>query len=187
MNVPDRKYLSEFTVNLFTARFLMVTPDELTSGFAVPQEGKEIAERCHIYLICRVPGSSFDPDSFVFDGTHVQGKLVYKIDGTPTSITFQFSFELMDDAVNVELDSYPHREFYAVTAGGERVRRVPAYAVGFSPIVTAEVLHRLEVLYVGQAYAEGKRTAFDRYAATQRFRKFWLKFTIDRLMINSSF
>jgi hypothetical protein len=46
-----RKYLSEFAVNLYSARWLMVTPSEIMSGGSIPADASELVQRCHIYLI----------------------------------------------------------------------------------------------------------------------------------------
>ena len=183
MSVPDRKYLSEFAINLFTARFLVITPEQLTSGLSVPEEYREIAEHCHIYVICRRPASAFDHTSFSYDGTHVRGQLVYKISGVPTNVPFELPFELLDDAVDVKLSPYPYREFYTITAAGEQVRRVPAYALSISPVVREPALRQLEVLYIGQAYAEGKRTATDRLRNHETLQKLLAEFNITLRMI----
>ena len=161
--VADRKFLSEFAVNLYSARWFVVTPNQIAADLEMPDdEAAEVSRHCHIYLICRRPASFFDPGDFQFDGQHVGGHLIYKIAGAPKRIEFQIPFQLADDAVRVELSPYPHREFHAINASGEVVRYVPAHAISLAGIVREQELQRLEVLYVGQAYAEGNRTAIDR-------------------------
>ena len=54
---------------------------------------------------------------------------------------------------------------------GEIVRYLPAYWLSIAGVVNAKPLKELEVLYVGQAYAAGQRTAIDRlrsHATLQR-------------------
>jgi hypothetical protein len=66
--------------------------------------------------------------------------------------------------VNLVLAPYPHRELHTIGPEGEIVRYLPAstLALGLKMHFQHETLRDLEVLYVGQAYAEGKRSAFER-------------------------
>jgi hypothetical protein len=82
--------------------------------------------------------------------------------GTLKHIPFKMPFQLAEDVVKVELAPYPHREFHGKNEAGEAVRYVPAMSVSLSGIIQEPALQKLEVLYVGQAFAEGKRTALDR-------------------------
>jgi hypothetical protein len=169
-NAPPRKYLSEFAVNLYSARWLMVTPSELMSGGTPPADAAELVQRCHIYLICRRPGTVYDPATFKFDGQAVSGHLIYKIAGKSHSVEFQFPFQLVDGATSVRVSPYPHRDIETLLSNGEVVRRVPAamVAVGLAHV---DVLRQLDVLYVGQAYAEGKRSALDRLKSHSTLQK----------------
>lgn len=129
----------------------------MTDGEAV-----EISKNCHIYLICRRPSCAFDPEDFTFDGEYVSGHVIYRVAGSPTRVPFKMPFKLASDVVKVELAPYPHREFEGKNAAGEAVRYVPAMALSLSGVIREQPLQKLEVLYVGQAYAEGNRSAFDR-------------------------
>ncbi len=159
--VPPRKFLSEFAVSLFSARWLMVTPSDLMKGGEVSQEAAEVAQRCHIYLICRRPAQFYDPKNFKYDGGKVSGTLAYKIAGRTEELYFELPFEPSDGATTVRLSDYPHREIEACSSDGECIRRVPASMMTHL-VAPSGVLRQLDVLYVGQAYADGRRSAFER-------------------------
>lgn len=167
---PPRKFMSEFAVNLYSARWIMVSPSELMSGGEINSEAAEVLQRCHIYLICRRPGTAYDPQSFKFDGQKITGRLTYKIAGKSRDIGFEFPFKLLDGATNIRVSSYPHREIETFLPDGEPIRRVPASMVA-SGVVDLEVLRQLEVLYIGQAYAEGRRSALDRLKSHSTLQK----------------
>lgn len=163
MPVADRKFFSEFAVNLCSARWLIVMPSQLSAGYEMTDpQGIEISQNSHIYLICRRPSSYFDSTQFAFDGNFVSGHVVYKVDGAQKRSRFKMPFFLADDVATVELAPYPHREFHGKSDKGEVLRYVPAMSVSLSGLIEEPALQQLEVLYVGQAFAEGKRTALDR-------------------------
>jgi hypothetical protein len=159
--VPPRKYMSEHAVNLYSARWFIVTPSDLMSGGTMDEDSKDIAQNCHIYMICRRPACAYDSESFKHDGKRLSGKLVYKVKGKTSEVPFDFEFPLLDGAVGVRLADYPHRDFDTLLPSGESVRHLPASGLATS-LAHDIALRQLEVLYVGQAYAEGRRSAIDR-------------------------
>src|SRR3954453_7156721 len=103
---PARKFMSEFAVSLFSARWIMIPPSELMRDDGqIDPEAAKVAEVCHIYLICRRPATSYDPFSFKFTGNRISGKLVYKIAGKPHELPFDIPFELRDGATAVNLSA----------------------------------------------------------------------------------
>jgi hypothetical protein len=160
-NAPPRMFLSEFAVNLYSARWIIITPAELMSGGTVAPHAAELARCCHIYLICRRPAAAYDPTSFAFDGSTARGRLTYKISGESYGADFAFPFRLIDGAVGARISRYPHRNLETFLPNGESVRRVPASMVAIS-MPDIEAFRQLDVLYVGQAYAEGRRSSLDR-------------------------
>ena len=176
MNQPKRKFLSEFSVSLFTSQWLAVTADQLATEGVMPETEKTIAERCHIYLICRRPSFCFDPNTFKFDKGHVTGHLTYKISGRERRLPFRLEFPLLDGGKDIRLTPYPHREFQTIDDKGDVVRYVPAYMVfgaleAKGEFQVSKKLKGLEVIYVGQAYADGKRNAFDRLKSHSTMQK----------------
>lgn len=171
MATPDRKYLSEFAVNLCSARTLLLPADQLASDGEMDAQAADISENCHIYVICSRPSCSFDPEKFIFDGQKINANLLYKVDGKSHVIPFEMPFRLLDNARNVHVSSYPHREIQTTTDDGAIVRYVPASSLSIAGIVDEEILRELEVLYVGQAYAKGNRSAIDRLKSHSTLQK----------------
>lgn len=169
--VPPRKFMSEFAVSVVSARWLMIPPSELTRDDGeMDAESAKIAEHCHIYLICRRPALSYDPDSFKFDGKSVGGKLIYKIGGKSQELPFNIPFELRDGTTQVRLSPYPHRSIESCLPNGDCIRHVPASMMA-AALAPAGVLRQYEVLYVGQAYADGRRSALDRLKSHSTLQK----------------
>ncbi len=165
-----RKYMSEHSVLLCTSRFLALPASQLTSGAQMDEVTEDIAKSCHIYLIARRPRPSFDPDSLVFADNRLSGNLLYRIQGMQHSEPFSVPFYLTGGAVSVGLSPYPHREIQTLRENAEVVLRYPAFAMVPRP-VSARELVELEVLYVGQAYAGGRRSAFDRLKSHSTLQK----------------
>ncbi|TCV82586.1 MULTISPECIES: hypothetical protein [Methylomonas] len=166
-------YLSEFSVNLFTSNWLLIPADQVTSGGEMRPAEKVIADNSHIYLICRRPALRFDAGTFQYQDSVASGDLIYSISGTEYRAPFQIQFPLLDDASRATLSPYPHREIRSYNAEDEIVRYLPASALSIT-----EGMHRnrpelanLEVLYIGQAFAGGNRSAFERLQSHSTLQK----------------
>lgn len=170
MSMAKRKFMSEFGVSLNSNRWLMVSAGELASDGDMSVEASNIARACHIYLICRRPTLSFSP-KISFDGNGIKGELVYRIAGTPTVKPFFLPFKLEDAAIGVRVTPYPHRKIESYTKNDEVVRFIPAELLVFAGIVEDKRLLNHEVLYVGQAYAKGRRSALDRLKSHSTLQK----------------
>jgi hypothetical protein len=162
--------MSEHAVSLYSARWIGVTPSDLTGGGEMDKISAEIAERCHIYLVCRRPACSFDPSTFKYDGKNLIGTLVYKLAGETHAVPFDYPFKLLDGATSVRLAPYPHREVQTFTPNGNLVRHLPASYLATAKAAD-DALRHLEVLYVGQAYAEGNRSAIVRLQSHSTLQK----------------
>ena len=173
MKGPKRKYLSEFSVGLCSARWLMTTASQINSGGTMGELEQEISNNCHIYLICQIPSVSFVRESFVYKNNTISGEISYKVKGKQTKIPFSSEFPLVKDATKVELSDYPYRELQSKNDSGEIIRYLPASALCFGLGKHREYseLGEYEVLYVGQAYADGKRSAFDRLKSHSTLQK----------------
>ncbi|MFN7695726.1 MAG: hypothetical protein ACK5O3_16945 [Burkholderiales bacterium] len=164
MTKTKRKFLSEFGINLCSARWLLMPATQLSSDGTISKDDEDISKNCHIYLICERPAISFDKSSFLYEDGKICGRIIYKIDGIENHESFSVEFPLLDEAVELRLSKYPHREIQTFDKDGECVRFLPASAisVGHSPHTTNHIFRKLKVLYVGQAFGNGSRTARDR-------------------------
>lgn len=173
MTDKKRKYLSEFAVNLFSARWLLIPSSQLASDGKMDAEEAETSKNCHIYLICERPAISFDPGNFSYADSKISGSLIYRVDGVEHRVNFEKEFPLLDGAVELRISKYPHREIQTFDACGNQVRYMPAntISISHSPYDTDHVFRQLKVLYVGQAFGSGNRTAFERLQSHSTLQK----------------
>jgi hypothetical protein len=169
----NRKFLSEFAVNLFSARWLLIPSSQIGLDGNMGGEEEDASSNCHIYLICQYPAASFDKESFEYRNGCVSGKVIYRVEGKSSAFDFRSEYPLLDDATQVQLSRYPHREIHSLNAAGEVVRYLPASSLCFHTEVRDNHpdLCAFKVLYVGQAFAEGRRSALDRLQSHSTLQK----------------
>jgi len=159
--MPPRRYLSEVAISLCSADAGMLPPDQLHADARVTPEQEAILRVCHIYLICRRPALSIDPESFSVDAGLAQGYLTYSVRGKKAKTAFKFAPDLRGTS-RVVVDGYPHKRLLLVGPNGQWNRCFPA---SFLPVVADlenDDIRAFEVAYVGQAYGDGSRSAIDR-------------------------
>lgn len=146
---------------------------QLSSDGNMSNEESEISKNCHIYLICERPVISFDKNDFSYDGKVITGSIIYKLNGEDFREKFTHKFPLLDDAIELKLSKYPHREIQTFNVNGECVRHLPASSVSFShkPNANNHIFRKLKVLYVGQAFGSGNRTAYERLKSHSTLQK----------------
>lgn len=169
MSLPPRKYFSEITLVLNTRNALAIQPDQLVSGKEIPKEAAAIIEKCHIYLICRRPGLTFCPHDFEYGAPFSKGTFVRKIDGVEER--HSFAFPMINAAGgDVSVGTYPHKEVIGYDKIGEAVVGWPTQ-ISFKARLEDRSLNDYEVLYVGQAFGDGTRTAFERLQSHKTLQK----------------
>jgi hypothetical protein len=159
--IPPRKYISEGAISLSSAHAAMLPPDQLHVDAQTTPEQEAILKDCHIYLICRRPALSIDPDSFSMNGDVAQGHLTYRLNGKMKSIAFKFSPDLRGGS-RIVVDAYPHKRLLFVQSDGDWSRYLPAAFLPGIANLENHAIRAFEVAYVGQAYGDGTRSAIDR-------------------------
>lgn len=173
MSQKRRKYLSEFAVNLYSARWLMLPASQVNRDAEMSQEEADVSKHCHIYLICERPALSFDKDDFQYKDGRIKGSVIYRIDGALYRENFDLEFPLIDGAVELRLSKYPHREIQTIDSEGNQVRYLSASTISVmhDPYNYEHIFRKLKVLYVGQAFGGGNRTAHDRLKSHSTLQK----------------
>ena len=181
MKKPQRKFLSEFAVNLFTSRWLLIPSSQITSDGVMRDDAAEVSKNCHIYLICERPALSFEKTTFAYDGEKLAGNLIHRIEGVEHKTPFEQKFPLLDDAVELRLSNYPHREIQTFNSQGECVRYLPASTISFEQHAQNldHIYRKVKVLYVGQAFGGGNRTAIDRLRSHSTLQKILAEASYD--------
>jgi hypothetical protein len=170
MTLPPRRYFSEVTLGLHTKNAIALAPEELMSGKGIPDDVAEVLKLCHIYAICRRPRLSFDPESFRYETPVSSGVFRRRIGGVLHEHAFQFPIRV-DPDIDVQVSPYPHRELVGYSNDGTPERHWPASLISMRSKTDGETLNDFEVLYVGQAFGDGTRTAFDRLKSHQTLQK----------------
>lgn len=156
-----RKFLSEFGVSLCSSNWLMMPADQIQADGKMSDEQENISKNCHLYLVCRRPAVSYVHDSLTYKDGILSVTLKYKVEGVSTKIQFKNKFEMLDGAVDIRVTEYPHREIKTYNSNGLELRRLPASSLIIG-LDNSHPLKKLEVLYVGQAFGNGSRSAIDR-------------------------
>lgn len=171
MSTLKRKYLSDFAVSLFSARFGFLTASQLVSNNKIKPETEEFLRTCNIYLICQRPAFSFSPTGFSYDGKKVKGNLQYKVNGKTKLKAFNLPFELCDGATSLKLSNYPHREIQTSTSKGKVIRTISASLFSMNGFFTGADFRNFKVSYIGQTKAENERTPIDRLRSHSTLQK----------------
>jgi len=178
MKGKRRKFISEHAVNICSARCMMTSASQLMSDGEMTPEHKEISDCCHIYIITKLPRICFRPDTTKYEKGRISGHIQYRIGGELREAPFDAGFRLLDGATTdgattVRLSSYPHREIQTFNDDGQEIRYIPANVVAFGSQVRMQhkELNNLEVLYVGQAFGDGDRSAFERLRSHSTLQK----------------
>jgi len=173
MSESKRKFLSEFALNMYSARWLITTADQIASGGVMDHDEQEISDICHIYLISKSPALSFSKEMFSYKSGVISGDVTYSINGKARELPFSQKFPLLDGAVSIGLSDFPHREIQTFDDNGKLIRHLPAHVLcmGHGMHIENPELHNLEVLYIGQAYGDGSRSAFERLRSHSTLQK----------------
>ncbi len=151
----------------------MTSASQFMSGGTLDAQGQEVADNCHIYIIGKTPVISYCKDSFKYDDGILSGKIIYRVEGVAREKEFSFEFPLLDGAKEVKLSNYPYREIVTLDEVGKEIRFLPASIVcmGSGWQLENTELSDIEVLYVGQSFGDGSRTAFDRLKSHSTLQK----------------
>lgn len=158
--IPPRKYFTECVVNLHTSTVVLLPPDQLHCANKANEETAAAMSECHIYLICRRPSLSYD-DGFKFEKNFGVGKFIRKISGKAEAVDFVARLDPADGG-DVKVGPYPHRELIGLTEDGREDRSWPASFTSLWAKVADPSIKEFEVIYVGQAFGDGTRSAIDR-------------------------
>lgn len=170
----SRKYLTEFALNYCSSSHYLFPVSQIGTKFKGDKEIEKDINQCHIYLITERPRISFVKDTIFYASGKLSGKASYKIEGNDQIFDFDLDFPLYDGADSVRLGKYPYREIetYNSLNPEETIRIFPSFllASNYSHQDVA-IFKKLNVLYVGQAYGDGNRSALQRLESHSTLQK----------------
>lgn len=163
MNDTARKPLSGFSLHLRSWGAMAMPAPDLRENMDFGQMNR-VLSIAHVFLFCRRPRFSFDPEHFSVDGPRISCQLLCRARGAVKAIPFSFDFPLNEGEVSVVLAPAPHLEIHIVNGQGEPLRTLPAHGLSQHPDILKQEgwVNDLEVLYVGNVYEEGTLSAFER-------------------------
>jgi len=159
---PVRKYATEFALNM-VGNPVVFTQQQNLDDLSRPEVAERLQEEpCHIYMICRRPRISINPESFVASATSIS--LEFIVHSQDAVLRFPTTAENGFGTADLTLNStYPHNLFVINDANGKRLRAKSGLMAANLRVPGISKYLDLEVLYVGQAYGnDGSRTAPDR-------------------------
>ncbi len=131
----------------------------------------------HLYMICRRPRFTYDPDSFELQPDSVKGTFRIQIAGQVFRQPFQIPFRGFEMLPSLECP-YPHT-FMVLKSGNCGAAYKAAILAAKVPGMKDHLA--LDVLYVGQSYGdEGSRTAFDRLRSHATLQAIYAKSQAER-------
>jgi hypothetical protein len=168
----NRKYFTEFALNIFSEEPVMVAPANLDKLAEEPTEVRERLKHANIYLILKRPRISIVPESLLIKEHHTVGELAIQLPDDLRRFPFSLRRDLPEDVASIRTAGYPHTKLSLLNVTGEVLSTVPvAYLLRFVEVDLRGLDHQ-EVAYVGQAFgASGERTAVERLSSHSTLQK----------------
>jgi hypothetical protein len=169
MNTSTGKALSEFSVHLRSWGAMTLPASQVRPNMDFGEKMNRVLSDAHIYVLCKRPVFSFDPDAFSWSQNRASCNLVCKVKGVSKFIPFEFNLPLKENETTVELAPAPHQEIRVLNENGEPVRILTALALSQHPDVLRKdrFPNDLEVLYIGNVFEEGKTSVFERISQNE--------------------
>lgn len=169
------KNLSEYALCFTTQDWLILHSKDISSDNTIDDETQKIINHCHIYMIHTRPLVCFVKDSISYDNEKniLGGKLKVSLPNDKfKESNFSFYFPLVDDAVSIKCE-HPYKKITTHNQSGDIVRYIPAYEI-VPEIEDNDLINELlnlKIEYIGQAYGNSARSAFDRLKNHSTFQK----------------
>lgn len=169
-----RKYLTEFALNYCSSSHYLFPVSQIGKKFNGDKKIEEDINQCHIYFITERPRINFVKDSIFYTNGKLSGKASFKIKGQEHTLDFEIDFPLYDGADSVRLGKYPYREVETFNAKNpeKTIRVFPSFLLASNyDHQDVKIFKKLNVLYIGQAYADGNRSALQRLESHSTLQK----------------
>ncbi|AZE85580.1 hypothetical protein C4J98_4195 [Pseudomonas orientalis] len=172
--MKKRKYITEFAIAYKNTRWCLVTANDLMSDIEFDEASQDVADKSHIYIIAARPACYIKSCAHNPTTSTISGEVGYRLNGLEHVLSFKdYPFELIDGAVKVTVEPYPHRNIWTLDAASEKVRYLSASTLALVADYQNEagVFNQFETLYVGQAFGDGSRSAQTRLKSHSTLQK----------------
>lgn len=164
-----KKYPTEVALNLHTGGVMTLEASQVHRDAEAPEGFEELIKRCHIYLVCQRPKVSFVPGSVKTDGDVVYGDIEFIQNGQKCNGSFAFRTKV-EEGASFKVSEYPH--YILIKESPQQEDRIfPSEHLQSFGKIEPDSLRNYEVLYVGQAFGDGSRNAFDRLKSHSTLQK----------------
>ncbi|MGB2993402.1 MAG: hypothetical protein WBB47_12265 [Paenisporosarcina sp.] len=157
---PVRKYRSsEINIIMSTSQYVVLKNSQLKDWEKIKEDNG--FEDSHIYIITRRPRITLDTDKILYEGGKVKGK--FEIHNTDSYGVTTLDFEYNDAYPTKRLKStFPHSELTIYDIENDKEITKMDVTNFMRMLWKDHECLNLEVVYVGQSYAKGKRESAQR-------------------------
>ena len=155
-----RVSFAEIMVNLASDGLVLALPTDLRSRTKTSIVGKALSDSCHIYFVLRRPGLRFVPESIKSRSGSIFGMINLMRNGDEQVVDFAVPQSGFGRQWTV--NKFPHRLIESEAVFPSHKLSLPSYVVPSVGRVAHASAHEAEVLYIGQSFGNGHRTALDR-------------------------
>ncbi|HCT03770.1 MAG TPA: hypothetical protein DIW86_00185 [Pseudomonas sp.] len=155
-----KKRFTDLSLGFYSNGSLILHPANIEKINNEPDEIKELADNCHIYLIVSRPRASYLPGSIVLENGVLTGILRCTVHGVEHQVAFTTE---IGEGFEVKELQYPFVSLrFEYFENPDEWFSIPAHLMSIGAKLSDKILSDLEVEYVGMSYAGGKRSAKDR-------------------------
>jgi hypothetical protein len=155
-----KKRFTDLSLGFYSNGSLILHPANIEKINNEPDEIRELADNCHIYLIVSRPRASYLPGSISLENGLLTGALRCNVLGVEHHVAFTTEigegFEMKDlqyPFVSLRFEFFDNPDDWF---------SIPAHIMSIGAKLSDQTLSDLEVEYVGMSYAGGRRSAKDR-------------------------
>lgn len=155
-----KKRFTDLSLGFYSNGSLILHPANIEKINSQPDEIRELADNCHIYLIVSRPRASYLPGSIVLENGVLTGILRCTVLGIEHQVAFTTE---IGEGFEVKDLQYPFVSLrFEYFDNPDEWFSIPAHLMSVGAKLSDKTLSDLEVEYVGMSYAGGKRSAKDR-------------------------
>ncbi|MBR9970892.1 hypothetical protein [Magnetospirillum sulfuroxidans] len=165
-----RQFFTETCLGFCSRGLLAVNPAHIERIEDQPEEARQLARDCHIYLICRRPSLTLKPGSISLGDGVCRGVIIINELGRMREVSFKLN-GIPDNFHCMKESAYPYKKIEAFDVGGDLLWSALINMALPMMVLADNSIRNLEVCYVGQAYGDGTRSAADRLKSHSTLQK----------------
>lgn len=150
---------------------MMLNPQHLDKIDENPREERELIERCHIYAICQRSSICVLPGSVKHNEHGTTGILSVNESGKNRKVQFELAGTAALELSRVSETKFPYKNLAGYDSADHEVFLAPVNLLLPRMNLSDRSICDLDVLYFGQSFGDGSRSAPDRLANHETLQK----------------